>query len=342
METALETAFETATPLPSLCVRHGDSLDAWLAGPGEPGCVSVVLPTHNRADVVADALRSVSSQTHRPLQLVVVDDGSVDATAAVIDRWVAENREDRGLTTSVVRQTQRGAPAARNLGLELATGEFIQFLDSDDMLLPPKIAWQVASLRENPAADYVWSETRIAEDRRFLDAYRHLAGSLPLSARPDVSFPAWTRVPTNAVSGLFRRGLCRRLGRWCESLARHQDWEYMSRLLTRATRVCHLSAELYLVRLHDRGRISDLRKRDPRTLRTRLEAASVAEGSWGRRDGDRPGMRALRRRIRSRYATVFCDAAITLSLPELRAAAEGWWRTWTIPETKRTRPNGQS
>ena len=330
----METALEPATLSAFRFVRKRDPPDAWLAGPGEPGCVSVILPTHNRADVLGDALRSVASQTYRPIQLVVVDDGSVDETAEVIDRWVAENRQDRGLTTSVVRQVRQGAPAARNQGLKLAVGEFIQFLDSDDMLLPPKIAWQVASLRENPAAEYVWSATRIAEERGFLDSYRQLAGSLPLSARPDVSFPPLTRVPTNAVSGLFRRGLCRQLGRWRESLARHQDWEYMSRLLSRSPRVCQLSAELYLVRLHDRGRISDLRKRDPRTLRTRLDAASAAERSWVRRDRDRPGMRALRRRIRSRYASVFGDAAITLSFPELRAAAEGWCRTWNILETK--------
>ena len=98
--------------------------------------VSVVLPTYNRAPVISRAIRSVLDQTYRSFELVVVDDGSNDATlervACLDDRRIRCIRLDRNL----------GAAAARNAGIEASIGRFVAFQDSDDEWLPEKLARQ--------------------------------------------------------------------------------------------------------------------------------------------------------------------------------------------------------
>jgi glycosyltransferase involved in cell wall biosynthesis len=94
---------------------------------------SVVIPVYNRADILGDALRSVLAQIEQDFEIVVVDDGSEDNPKAVVDA-LADPR------TRYVRQDNRGGGAARNRGIDEARGEFLAFLDSDDVFLPHHLA----------------------------------------------------------------------------------------------------------------------------------------------------------------------------------------------------------
>jgi glycosyltransferase involved in cell wall biosynthesis len=140
-------------------------------GPGDPGLVSVVIPTYNRAYVLGDAIRSVLAQTYRPLEVIVVDDGSKDNTEEVVRAFRDEVR--------YVRQENAGVAAARNVGFTLARGEFIGLVDSDDRWLPWKVALQVAFMGRHPDVGMVWTDMvpvtddgkRVA-DRHLRDAYR--------------------------------------------------------------------------------------------------------------------------------------------------------------------------
>jgi glycosyltransferase involved in cell wall biosynthesis len=102
--------------------------------------VSVVIPTHNRATLVARAIRSVQCQTHPNLEIIVVDDGSTDNTMDVV-----ESLGDQRIRY-VRHDINRGASAARNTGIHLATGEFIGFLDSDVEWEPETITHQLSLL----------------------------------------------------------------------------------------------------------------------------------------------------------------------------------------------------
>ena len=98
--------------------------------------ISVIIPTYNRAWVVGEAIDSVLAQDYGHFELIVVDDGSTDETARVLDAY--------GDRVFVIRQPNRGVSAARNRGIEAAGGELVAFLDSDDYWLPGKLAGQVA------------------------------------------------------------------------------------------------------------------------------------------------------------------------------------------------------
>ncbi len=123
----------------------------WMSERYEPGLASVIIPTYNRARLLTEAMDSVLAQTYRPIELIVVDDGSTDHTRKAIEQWSSKCADDHLFRLSHFHQGNKGAPAARNLGLVQSHGEYIQFLDSDDILHPEKIERQAAELRECPA-----------------------------------------------------------------------------------------------------------------------------------------------------------------------------------------------
>ncbi len=109
--------------------------------------VSVVVPTYNRAQYVRDALDSVWAQSYRPVEAILVDDGSTDNTASIVDEWADAHQED-GFTVTYRYQENAGAPAARNHGLRVATGQWVKFLDSDDILHPEALKTQVKASKQ--------------------------------------------------------------------------------------------------------------------------------------------------------------------------------------------------
>jgi glycosyltransferase involved in cell wall biosynthesis len=109
--------------------------------------VSVVIPTYNRCRQVNAALESVLAQTHSELEVIVVDDGSTDGTGEVIHRLICQYAYD-GKPIRYFFQANQGPSVARNKGIEQARGDWIAFLDSDDVWLPEKLELQVLALKQ--------------------------------------------------------------------------------------------------------------------------------------------------------------------------------------------------
>src|SRR2546430_9566284 len=125
-------------------------------GAGEHDLVSVIIPVYNRGDLLRRALASVASQSWRPIEAIVVDDGSEEDIGAVVAEFAGVAR--------MIRQVNSGVTAARNRALQEARGEVIAFLDSDDTWDPPKISAQVALLRARPDAVMAWSDMRAVDE----------------------------------------------------------------------------------------------------------------------------------------------------------------------------------
>lgn len=144
--------------------------------PAVEGLVSCVVPVYQGERFLGEALDSILAQGYEPLEVVVVDDGSTDGTPEV-----AASYGDR---IRYIRQANAGPAAARNRGVEASRGEFVAFLDADDLWVPEKTALQVRALRERPELDYCvghienfWMDELAEEERWFRE--RRFSGLLP-------------------------------------------------------------------------------------------------------------------------------------------------------------------
>jgi GT2 family glycosyltransferase len=115
--------------------------------------VSVIIPTHDRAHLLPRAVESALHQTHRAVEIVIVDDGSTDGTPEVVARrWASDPR------VRYIRQENAGVAGARNCGISRAQGRFVAFLDSDDTWVPWKLELQLACLQALPLAGMIWTD----------------------------------------------------------------------------------------------------------------------------------------------------------------------------------------
>ena len=186
------------------------------------GLVSVIIPAYNRENMLPEAVGSVLHQTYPHVEIIIVNDGSTDGTRRVADE-LAVRHPDR---IRAIHQVNRGAGPAREAGRQLARGEFIQYLDSDDLLLPGKFAWQVAALRQRPDCGASYGFIRlIHEDGRILDRpYKGSADEMDYLF-PRMLYDRWW----NTDCALFRRSVCDAVGAWSD-LRYSQDWEYDARV----------------------------------------------------------------------------------------------------------------
>ncbi len=114
--------------------------------------VSVVIPAFNRAALIGETLASVLAQTYRDFEVIVVDDGSTDDTPTILAEYERDTR------VRVIRQTNQGQGAARNAGIGAARGEYVAFVDSDDVWRPDKLERQLDLLVESPGLAWVYAD----------------------------------------------------------------------------------------------------------------------------------------------------------------------------------------
>jgi len=120
-----------------------------------PGLVSVIIPAYNAAWCVRRAIESVLAQSHTPLEILLVDDGSTDDTASVVRSY--------GDRVRLLQKPNGGLSSARNHGIRHARGEWIAYLDADDWWLPEKLACQVALLQQRPEVGFCSCATRVED-----------------------------------------------------------------------------------------------------------------------------------------------------------------------------------
>ena len=195
------------------------------------GLVSTVIPVFNRPKMLVKAVNSVLEQTYRPIQILIADDGSTDETPEV----ASQIRDAHSEIVEYVRHDNSGPGPTRELGRKLATGEFIQYLDSDDRLLPNKFADQIAALREHPHCDIAYGTTRLVdlEGNVLTDPFKWTDRTIE-ELYPGLLVDRWWSTHTP----LYRRSLTDKIGPWSD-LRWSQDWEYDSRAGAMRVKLVH-------------------------------------------------------------------------------------------------------
>lgn len=223
-----------------------DVAGAWLAPEFFPGLVSVVVPTHNRAALLVETLASLRGQTWRPLEVVVVDDGSTDDTRARLAEWTEGGP---GWSLRVLTQERRGVAAARNAGTRAATGEFIHYLDSDDLLYPYALGRCIAALRE-ARADYVYAAIDVADEAgRVVEGDRRWHARTPRAR-------AFFETKWLVHGAFYRREVLAGAGPWHEAMVRGEDSVFTWQVKALGRPAVYLSEPLGLYRMHSTTQLS--------------------------------------------------------------------------------------
>lgn len=255
-----------------------------------PGLVTTILPVYNRPAMLRESAATVLAQTYRNIELIIVDDGSTDETSAVADALAAEHPE----VVRVIHQANAGVGPAREAGRLAARGEFIQHLDSDDLLYPRKFEMQVAGLLAHPecGASYGWTREHLPSGE-LLETPGRRTGQ-----RIETMFPAmlqsrWWQTTTP----LYRASLIHSAGAWLP-LRNEEDWEYDARIASLGVRLHYCQDWVSEMRHHRRGRLSDF-SMEPDVLRDRARAhALILEHAWRAGIGtDAPEMKHYAREL---------------------------------------------
>lgn len=213
--------------------------------------ISVIIPLFNGERFIAEALASVLSQTFRPLEVLVVDDGSID-NGAQIARAVAG--------VKVLQKTHTGLAATLNYGVYHAKGDLLAFLDADDRWVADKLAWQVAALVEDPALAMVFGHCRQFTQVQENDEWREIF----MSRQPGV----------HKSGMLIRRHTWETIGEFTEDDGKHDFLDWYARSVELGIKSRVLEPVLFERRVHDQNmgrRIAEhVRTRYLQTLRHSL------------------------------------------------------------------------
>ncbi len=245
--------------------------------------VSTVIPVRNRPQMLREAVGSVLAQTYRAIEIVIVDDGSTDDTLDVA-RSLA-NAHPGVVHVVELPHSGRGPGPVREAGRVSARGEYIQYLDSDDLLLPEKFALQVAALQQHPECEiaYGWTRYRRADGSTENIPYKW-TGKVFEHLFPALLVDRWWCT----VTPLYRRTLTDRVGCW-DDLRWGQDWAYDARCASYEPRLAFVPAFVGEFREH-RGirQTSPANEHDPVRLSCYLRLQEIIHESAARA-GIKPG-----------------------------------------------------
>jgi glycosyltransferase involved in cell wall biosynthesis len=208
------------------------------------GKVSIILPAYNSKRFILQTVNSVLAQDWRDFELLVIDDGSTDGTANIV-----QGLDER---IKVIRQENKGIAGARNVGIDAATGDFIALLDHDDLWHPEKLSAQLKCFALHPKAGCVYSTfIRWVDETPPIFPVEHLD-----PANIDPEFSGWIYhklLITNSVflsSAMFRREVMREIGYFDPALPPADDWDFNIRV-SRKYSFSQLRQTTALYRVHN-------------------------------------------------------------------------------------------
>lgn len=202
--------------------------------------VSIIIPLYNAENYIEETISSATNQTHQNIEIIVIDDHSTDNSYQIVSSIVSDK-------ITLVKNPKKGACAARNYGFELSKGEFIQYLDADDLLSPNKIEEQLKLIKNDlTIASCPWGRFSKKKTNYFpIHQFINKSYQKPLKWLID----SWSDKGKGAVhSWLTPRNLIKKSGNWNEELTVNQDGEFFCRVLLNAKEIHYAQNSLVYYR----------------------------------------------------------------------------------------------
>ena len=206
--------------------------------------VSVIVPCYNMAAFLEETLRSIVASDYRPLEIIVIDDGSTDNSAEVAETFASSrNSPPIGgvcpISFSLIRRENGGLSAARNTGLQHAQGKYILPVDADDRISPTFISHAVQAIESNPALKVVYCRAEFFGERT--GEWKLKRFSPALLARKNI-------IPATA---LYRLEDARAVGGYCVEKVFHEDWDFWLSMLECGGEVLQLDEVGFFYRIRN-------------------------------------------------------------------------------------------
>ena len=249
--------------------------------------ISIIIPCHNYGWLLAATLDSVLQQTYQNWECIIVDDGSTDNTAEIA--LIHEKLDSR---FRYIHCEKGGVSAARNTGIRAARGEYLQFLDSDDLLVPTKLAMQVAFLQANQLVSIVYGDVRffqhgkpetLSTSQDFND--RTQQWMTPMQGSGNAVIELLIVNNQSVVQApLIRVELAAKVGGFNETLVSMEDWDYWLRCAFQGATFAYLdTADTWsLVRIHPGSASRNTGRMLRNELQMRKSLSRVIQGSSDR------------------------------------------------------------
>ena len=251
--------------------------------------ISIVIPTFNSANYLVESLDSVLGQKYPSMEILVIDDGSTDNTLTVLEPY-----RDR---VKYFKQPNWGGPSRpRNVGIQNATGEFIAFFDSDDVMLPGKLSRSAAVLIENPDIDFVFTNFQGVDEsghvvrKDYLADYRNFRADLETREPEALGTMSGSKTFTHLISANFigtssvlcRKSVFDKVGLMDETLLNADDVNMWGRIAHAGYRFAFLDAVLHSYRMRSGGVTGRLERRYPSILKSIAQKLSLDLSSTDR------------------------------------------------------------
>lgn len=218
--------------------------------------ITVIIPNFNRAHVILDALESVRNQTYSNWECIIIDDGSKDESESKIKVFIEKDNRFKFIQRPFNRI--KGASTCRNIGLETASGKFIQFLDSDDVIALNKFEIQLNQLKNEPLGTIATCRfgifrpsTKEPKTYKGLKTYRNFKNPLDLLESFAKNF---TYFPLHSY--LIPKSVADNVGKWNELLTVNDDGEYFTRIILNSTKICFCNKTFVLYKTGAGDRVS--------------------------------------------------------------------------------------
>ncbi|AFY53077.1 glycosyl transferase [Rivularia sp. PCC 7116] len=203
--------------------------------------ISVMMPTYNVEDYVADTIDSVLQQTFTDWELIIVDDGSTDGTPQVIDRYAEKDSRIK-----VYHYEHGGRGVARNRCLKHSRGKYIAICDSDDISFPERFEKQISFLENNLDIGVVGAQLCSFTEKPILDKTKII--SWPTNSNAVYNDFQKNKMKISNCAAMIRMSIFKEYGGYCEELHRSQDYEFFKRILNKGIKLTNLPEVLVFYR----------------------------------------------------------------------------------------------
>ncbi len=256
--------------------------------------VSIVIPAYNASDYVREAVDSALNQTYKPIEVIVVDDGSTDGTSRILESYSKSGK------IIYIRQGNKGLAGARNAGIKVAKGSYIALLDADDIFLRERISKQVAALEANSGFGVCYCDLL-----HFLDGprrvfyhhrYPHPSGGIlePLLHRQFI----------NPLTVMARKTVFEKYGYFDENLRRSEDWDLWLRWAHRGVKFYYLDKILAHYRMRNVGNLSSIES-EPLMKLKNLEVFARLGNELSETEKNRYQFKGILERLRFKTAVAY-------------------------------------